>query len=239
MTLATVAHEVLEDGLLVVHAVSPAVPVDATARVEDYASRRGWALKVVKAGEFDDDQYRRNPVNRCYYCKTNLYARLQQVWQGPIASGANLDDLSDYRPGLVAASERQVVHPLIEAKITKPMVRAIASSLQLDDIADLPAQPCLSSRVETGIAINADDLIFIHRIERYLTRQLGAGDIRCRITASGVRIEVPAELRALHAQAWPQIQQELQRATLAEGRTLSGVGDYQRGSAFLRTDAGP
>lgn len=233
MTLAAIAHDVLGDRLMLVHALSPAVPAEASARVQNYAAVHGWVLKVVEAGEFADEQYLSNPVNRCYFCKTNLYARLQEVWAGPIASGANLDDLGDYRPGLLAASENKVVHPLIDARIDKSMVRAIAAHKQLDEIAELPAQPCLSSRVETGIAIDANDLLFVHHIEKFLTQALGPGDIRCRITASGVRVEVPDELQLKNKANWQQIYRELKQHVQIQGRVLVGVSDYNRGSAFL------
>ena len=94
-----------------------------------------------------------------------------------VASGANLDDLGDYRPGLLAAKEMQVVHPLIDAGINKSSVRAIAGVLGLSSVAQLPAQPCLSSRIETGIAINADDLVFVNKVETVIRSRLGAGDI--------------------------------------------------------------
>lgn len=233
MTLAAVAFQVLGQKVLLVHAMSPAVPPDATVRVKAYSERYGWPLQCVDAGEFADKRYRDNPVNRCYFCKTHLYARLIEVWDGPIASGANLDDLGDYRPGLLAASEKNVVHPLVEAGINKAMVRAIATHLELTDLAELPAQPCLSSRVETGIVIQADDLLFIHRIERYLASEFGAGDLRCRITAKGVRIEVPDSIRQLHSLKWNDVCSELERMVVADGRVFDGYTEYRRGSAFL------
>ncbi|MGQ7847916.1 hypothetical protein ACUNV4_25705 [Granulosicoccus sp. 3-233] len=233
MTLASVAHDVLGDRLQLVHAVSPAVPEEAGERIRYHAERFGWSVEWVDAREFSDERYRKNPVNRCYYCKTNLYTRLSEVWDGPIASGANLDDLGDYRPGLLAASEKQVVHPLIDAGIDKAMVRAIARHQKLEDVAELPAQPCLSSRVETGIAINADDLLFVHRTERYLEDVLGPGDLRCRITADGVRIEVPDALRQGHASQWSSLKEELQRRIDEDGRQFAGIDSYRRGSAFL------
>lgn len=230
LTLASVAHSVLGSKVLMVHAQSPAVPGEATRRVRDLSKRFSWPLQCIDAGEFADERYRANPVNRCYFCKTNLYARLRDVWNGPIASGANLDDLGDYRPGLLAAKEKNVVHPLIEANITKASVRRLAAHMQLGDVAELPAQPCLSSRVETGIAINADDLFFVHRIERYLTGVLGHGDIRCRITADGVRIEVPDSVQTDGNTPWLR---ELEQRVHAEGRTVSEISTYHRGSAFL------
>ena len=143
-----------------------------------------------------------------------------------------MDDLGDYRPGLLAAKEKNVVHPLIDAGIDKPMVRAIAHRLALTDIAQLPAQPCLSSRVETGITINPDDLLFVHKIEKFLVRELGPGDLRCRITADGVRVEVPQQLKDQHS-SWPQFYASLSKLIEDEDRELTEVADYQRGSAFL------
>ncbi len=232
-TLAAVAHEVLGERVLMVHAVSPAVPPEATERVQYYARQLGWRLTLVDAGEFDDNDYRQNPVNRCYYCKSNLYARVKKAWSGTIASGANLDDLGDYRPGLLAAREKQVVHPLIDAGIDKQAVRAIATSLKLELVADLPAQPCLSSRIETGIAISAADLQFVNQIESFLSGLLGIGDIRCRITADGVRIEIADDLQAQNVDIWDSVCEELRLRVSGSGRTLAGFSSYQRGSSFL------
>ena len=123
MTLAAFAHRLWLSGGMgsveMIHAVSPAVPPAATERVRMRAEREGWRLTVTGAGEFDDPRYRDNPVNRCYFCKTNLYDRIRTLTAGAIASGANLDDLGDYRPGLLAASERAIVHPYIEAGIER------------------------------------------------------------------------------------------------------------------------
>ncbi|MFK7995574.1 MAG: TIGR00268 family protein [Granulosicoccus sp.] len=233
-TLAAVAHDVLGERALMVHATSPAVPPDATKRVQHSASSFGWNLKIVDAGEFSDEQYRQNPVNRCYYCKSNLYHRIHEVWGGTVASGANLDDLGDYRPGLLAASEKQVVHPLIDAGIDKATVRIIATGLGLESVADLPAQPCLSSRIETGIAIDAGDLMFVHKVETLLANRLGRGDIRCRITAAGVRIEVDDELQRVNEDAWQKVCIEVTHMIIDSNRMLAGFTGYERGSAFLK-----
>lgn len=232
-TLAAVAHEELGRKALMVHAMSPAVAPEATARVERYALQFGWKLKLVDAGEFDDEQYRLNPVDRCYYCKSNLYRRVRHVWQGSVASGANMDDLGDYRPGLLAAKESAVVHPLIDAGIDKAMVRVIARYFGLEEVAELPAQPCLSSRIETGISIDADDLSFVHKVEKQLIGILGSGDVRCRITAYGVRVEVDDCLQRTDAGNWTRAQAEVASLIEESGRTLAGFSPYQRGSAFL------
>ncbi|MCB8877747.1 adenine nucleotide alpha-hydrolase family protein [Acidisoma silvae] len=223
MTLAHVAHRRLAD-VIMVHAVSPAVPDHATARVRAHAAREGWNLIVTGAGEFGDPRYRLNPVNRCYFCKTNLYARIAQVTDKTIASGANLDDLSDYRPGLTAAAEHGVVHPYVLAGMNKVAVRAFARSYDLAEIAELPAQPCLSSRVETGLAIRAEDLAFIDRMERLLAATSPkTANIRCRITHAGVVIEGDPGLDEAVAKA----------LCLDEGRSYGGLRPYRRGAAFL------
>ena len=238
MTLATVAFRSLHNDVIMVHAISPAVPVEATDRVKRYARSQGWKLEIVDAGEMSDERYKQNPVNRCYFCKSNLYGRISEVWSGLIASGANVDDLGDYRPGLLAAKEKKVVHPLIDAGIDKSMVRSIAGLLKLSDIAQLPAQPCLSSRVETGITIKADDLLFVHKVEKFLARELGAGDLRCRIAAEGVRIEVPQHLKEQHA-SWSQFYESLSSLIQGEGRELAEVAEYKRGSAFIGSEDQP
>jgi uncharacterized protein len=224
MTLAHAAHRARVPGLRVVHALSPAVPPEATARVREHAARYNWTLTEVDAGEFADPAYRANPVNRCYFCKTNLYTRIAHVTDGPIASGANLDDLGDYRPGLTAAAEHRVRHPFVEAAMTKEAVRALARDYHLDDIAELPAQPCLSSRVETGIAISAADLAFVAHMERTLAPHVPPGtDHRCRITHHGVVVEAAdASLHAIAA-----------ALCAAEQRPFLGIRPYRRGAAFL------
>ena len=102
MTLAVVAHRA-KAGTQVFHAVSPAVPVEATERVKTHAEKEGWHLNIIDAGEIHDPEYVANPANRCYFCKTNLYDTVTGETTLTVASGTNLDDLGDYRPGLIAA----------------------------------------------------------------------------------------------------------------------------------------
>jgi uncharacterized protein len=233
MTLAAFAHRLHQSGgmapVAMIHAVSPAVPSAATERVRARGEREGWRLTVTGAGEFDDKRYRDNPVNRCYFCKTNLYDRIRVLTTGAIASGANLDDLGDYRPGLLAAAERSVVHPYIEAEMDKASVRALARQLGLDEVAELPAQPCLSSRVETGIAIDPADLAFIDLMETRLAALGTAGmAVRCRVTHVGITIEAgttAADGEPLAVLAGALCQEH--------GRHLVGVGPYRRGAMFV------
>lgn len=231
LTLAYVAHRDSDCPATMVHAVSPAVPPSATARVQTYAKREGWQLNLVEAGEFADPPYLANPVNRCYFCKSNLYSRINLLTAGPIASGANVDDLGDYRPGLTAAAEYRVVHPYIDSDIDKDAIRALARWLGLGDIAELPAQPCLASRVETGLGINADDLSFIDEVEQTLRQRFAdMGTVRCRITHTGVVIEVGGEARVTD----DEIAAAATPLCIRDGRSFAGVRPYRQGSAFLR-----
>lgn len=231
MTLAYIAHRFSSKSVNMVHALSPAVPVEATMRIKEYAAREGWNLSLVDAGEFSDPSYRANPVNRCYFCKSNLYDRIGGLSSGVIASGTNVDDLGDFRPGLKAAAERNVVHPFVEARISKNGIRELARMHGLTDIAELPAQPCLSSRVETGIHIDADDLAFIDAAERHLRAHAPAGaNVRCRLTRNGIVLEAggASDLNLDHlAQLAGVFCKEA-------GRDFAGARPYRQGSAFLQ-----
>ena len=236
MTLAVVAHRRLRH-VEVFHAVSPAVPPEATARVKEQARREGWRLHVVDAGEFADDDYLANPVDRCYFCKRNLYDAILPLTDAVVVSGANLDDLGDYRPGLKAANEHAVRHPFVDAGIDKSGVRAIARHLRLDDLADLPAAPCLSSRVETGIAIDPQELTIIHRVERRLRDELHPATVRCRLRAGGVAVELDrGTLEGLSADARAGVCEQVAAAWRAHGDERPvRLEVYKQGSAFLRT----
>jgi len=237
ITLMTVAHRVRNEPTIAVHAVSPAVPAQATRRCRALAQRWGWQLQIIDAGEFADQQYRANPANRCYFCKSNLFdAVLNKLSDSPdtIATGTNSDDLDDYRPGLQAAAERNIWQPFVQAGINKAMIRQIANANGLGKLAQLPAQPCLSSRIETGIAINASDLQFVNHVERLLGRLVGTGDNRCRITNDGVVIQLPDKHQALTDTAARQkLSTQLERVCQREHRQLHRIEPYRKGSAFL------
>ena len=238
MTLAVVAHRVLGGSATMLHAVSAAVPADATERVERYARREGWRLERIDAGELHDARYVANPVNRCYFCKTNLYSTIAPLADAgaTIVSGTNTDDLGDFRPGLAAAAEHAVRHPYVECGIGKSTVRAIATRLGLDDLAELPAAPCLSSRVETGIAIDPAVLKAIDACERMVRNATGAATVRCRVRRAALVIELDdATLSALDASARAVLAGELDERMAAAGvsRTVR-FEPYRMGSAFLR-----
>jgi len=239
MTLAVVAQRALGAASAMFHAVSPAVPAEATERVRRYAAREGWRLRLLDAGEFGDPAYRNNPVNRCFYCKTNLYQAIARQTEAAVVSGANLDDLQDYRPGLQAAGEHGVRHPLVEAGVDKAMVRAVARHLGLADLAELPASPCLSSRIETGLPIQPDILTLIHRVERYLTQQLQPRTVRCRFRRSGIVIELDREsFTALTARNKRRLVAAVETLCRQAGCELPlGFELYRPGSAFLHGGA--
>lgn len=235
MTLASVARAVLGDGAMMIHAVSPAVPAAATARVRDHARRGGWRLAEIDAGEFADPRYRANPANRCFFCKTSLYGAMARRAAGTLVSGTNLDDLGDWRPGLRAAADHGVRHPYVEAGIDKAGVRAIARDRGLDDLAELPAAPCLSSRVETGIRVEPETLAAIDRVETALRERLAPETVRCRVRAAGVSVELDAaSFAALDAPALDALRAEVATRFGGIAPATVSVGPYRRGSAFLR-----
>lgn len=235
MTLAHLVHSHHGARARMVHAQSPAVPAEATERVRQHAHRFGWTLSLIDAGEFADPRYRANPVDRCYFCKNNLYGRIAEKFAGVILSGTNTDDLGDYRPGLKAAAEHGVRHPFVEAGMAKSDVRVFARTLGLDDIAELPAAPCLASRIETGIGIDAADLALADRVEHRLRAELGALDVRCRITARGVRLELAGDaLEGLLSPRGGATRSAVEEIVAGSGRAFLGYAPYRRGSAFLR-----
>ena len=236
MTLAHVAHRFSRARTTMYHADGPAVPATAGARARAHAARHGWPLVLLDAGEYSDERYRANPVDRCYYCKSNLYTRIRSLTADAIVSGTNCDDLSDYRPGLRAAAENGVLHPYVEAGIDKTAVYALAVALGLEDLERLPAQPCLASRVETGIAITAADLAFIDHVEQRLAERLGPETVlRCRVTSAGVVIELADAGEGASVEVAREIGE---LACGAQKRGFAGVRPYRRGAAFRRDTPG-
>ena len=241
MTLAVVANRANGESQMF-HALSPAVPERATQRVKNYADKEGWNLCLIDAGEIHDPQYLANPANRCYFCKTNLYDTICEHTDLVVISGTNMDDLGDYRPGLVAADEHAVRHPYVEAGISKSEIRDIARSLGLSDLQDLPAAPCLSSRVMTGIAIDEKLLPIINEAEESLWQSLQLfipiKGVRCRIRPDEVAIEIDTheEVDATSAYAREAIgivTTLFEKHGYQEYLQTVSVEPYKRGSAFL------
>ena len=235
LTLAALAHAVLGSRAAMYHAQSPAVPFDATARVEAMAAARGWRLEVFDAGEFARAEYLANPLDRCFYCKTSLYASIRTRTAAQLVSGTNLDDLGEYRPGLRAAREHAVRHPYVEVGASKETVRAMARMLGLGNVAELPAAPCLSSRIETGIGIDAAMLSLVHASERLVGAAVAARTVRCRVRAVGVVLELDAAtLDGIDPQRREELAGEVSGIFAGAGlaRAVS-FAPYRNGSAFL------
>jgi len=240
MTLAVIAHRE-QPATQIFHAISPAVPAQATERVKAHAEKEGWSLNLINAGEMHDPQYLANPANRCYFCKTNLYDTVLENTELTVASGTNLDDLGDYRPGLVAAEEHQVCHPYVEVEVDKAALREVAGELGLDDLKDLPAAPCLSSRVTTGIAIDADMLPIINDVEEQLWQALSLEvalkGVRCRIRHGEVAIQLETisdvDFEKLASRHGAVVKDFFVAAGFPEQVAQVVFEPYEKGSAFL------
>lgn len=231
MVLAYMAHRYANASIRVFHAISPAVPRVATERVKRYSDSYGWQLQLIDAGELVNESYRSNPVDRCFYCKSSLYGRIRSITNLQIASGTNIDDLSDYRPGLRAADIHNVLHPFVEAGLSKSSIYTLAEEHRLYDLASLPAQPCLASRIETGTRVDAGSLRLVESIEILVQESLPAIEtLRCRITSRGVFLEC-FPLPSVSQQQ--QVNAEIARFCSEFGLIYGGFRAYRRGSAFL------
>ncbi len=194
--VAKIAYDVLGDRALAVTAKSPSLLPEELEDAIDQASSIGIAHQIVETHEMDNPNYVSNPVNRCYFCKSELHDTLKplglKLGYSYVIDGVNADDLQDYRPGIQAAKERGARSPLAELGITKMEVREIAKFLGLS-YWNKPAQPCLSSRFPYGEEITVTKLNRVGRAEIYL-RRLGYENIRVRSTGDTAKIELPAEL---------------------------------------------
>ena len=192
--LAVAAQRVLGAQALAVTAVSPALAARELADAVALAQSFGLTHRTLQTAELERAGYAANAPNRCYFCKTELYSHLCQLAAAEgfawVVNGANTDDLGDYRPGLQAAAERQVRSPLVEAGMSKAMVRELARQWDIP-VWDKPAQPCLSSRIPYGIPVSVETLARIEQAEDYL-RGLGLREVRARHHDKLCRLEVGA-----------------------------------------------
>lgn len=193
--VAKIAYDVLGDRALAVTAVSPSLLPEELEDASFQAAEIGIAHKIIQTHEMDNPNYTANPVNRCYFCKSELHDNLKplalQLGYPYIVDGVNADDLRDYRPGIQAAKERGVRSPLAEVGVTKAEVRQLSQYLGLSWW-DKPAQPCLSSRFPYGEEITVAKLQRVGRAEIYL-RRLGWQNLRVRSEGDTARIELPPE----------------------------------------------
>ncbi len=193
--VAKIAYDVLGDRAIAVTAVSPSLLPEELEDACFQAAEIGIAHKIVQTHEMDNPNYTANPVNRCYFCKSELHDTLKplatQFGYPYVVDGVNADDLRDYRPGIQAAKERGVRSPLAEVGVTKAEVRQLSQQLGLHSW-DKPAQPCLSSRFPYGEEITVGKLQRVGRAEIYL-RRLGWRNLRVRSEGDTARIELPPE----------------------------------------------
>lgn len=193
--VAKIAYDVLGDRALAVTAVSPSLLPEELEDAKIQAATIGIPHKIVQTHEMENPNYTSNPVNRCYFCKSELHDTLKplalQLGYPYVVDGVNADDLHDYRPGIQAAKERGARSPLAEVGVTKVEVRQLSQQLGLPWW-DKPAQPCLSSRFPYGEEITVAKLQRVGRGEIYL-RKLGWQNLRVRSEGDTARIELPPE----------------------------------------------
>ncbi len=190
--VAFVAAEVLGSKALAVTSGSASLKRSDLNLAETLGSAWGINHEVIVTDELSKPDYRSNPVNRCFHCKTSLYSSLAEICKGKnievILNGTNTDDLGDHRPGLIAADNYQVCSPLVEAGFTKADVRSLANELGLKN-ANKPQSACLSSRFPYGTSINEDLLSQVEQSESVL-EMLGFTQFRVRHHGELARIEV-------------------------------------------------
>lgn len=196
--LAEFAHRVLGEESLAVTADSPSLPRRELAAAVELAARRGWRHVVIRTSELEDERYASNPRDRCYFCKTALFEQLVPMAREsgvPILLGTNTDDLSDWRPGAKAATERGSLSPLVEAGLSKADVRETSLRFGLPT-ASKPAAACLASRFAYGVRVTevglgrveaAEDFLLAKGFEVVRVRDLG--DERTRIEVGSDEVE--------------------------------------------------
>jgi uncharacterized protein len=228
--LLAVAHRTLGNQALGVIADSPSLPRQALAEALATAKGFGALVEVVQTDEIDDPRYAVNPMNRCYFCKAELFQRLDLLVRergfAAIAYGENADDPAHLRPGSQAAAEFAVLAPLKQAGLTKVDVRELSRELGLPT-ADAPAQPCLSSRIPHGTPVTREALALIEAGEAFV-RSLGFRVFRVRYL-DGVS---PAARVQIAPDEMPRL--ESLREPLADGLLAAGFGAVEIDPAGYR-----
>lgn len=199
--VAAAAARALGERAVAVTGVSGSLAESEREAAGALTRRLGIRHRYLETHEMDDPAYRANQGDRCYHCKSELFDRLGELAEAEgyaaIATGDNLDDLGGHRPGMQAAAERRVRHPLIQAGLGKASIRALARALGLPNHAK-PAAPCLASRVPAGTAVSPEVLARIEAAEAGV-RRLGFPVLRVRHHDQVARLELPSDdlLRAL------------------------------------------
>ena len=228
--VAYVAAEALGENALAVTSGSKSLKRSDLSLTGELAEKWGMRHRIIVTDEVTKPEYRANPVNRCFHCKTSLYEALEQIaaqeGYDHVLNGTNTDDLGDHRPGLIAARNYAVVSPLVDASFAKPDIRALAGALGLDN-ANKPQAACLSSRFPYGSHITEARLAQVEAAEDALA-ELGFTQFRVRHHEEVARIElVAAELpRAL------ELRESIQARVKATGYRFVAVdlGGFRSGS---------
>jgi uncharacterized protein len=234
--LAVMAHRVLGSRSLAVTADSESLAEAQRALALSVAGQYGFPHRVIRTSELRDPRYTRNAPDRCYHCKTELFRHLVPLAAAEgfahVAYGLVTDDLSDVRPGHRAAAEAGVRSPLADAGMDKEDVRAVSRELGLPT-SDLPASPCLSSRLPYGTEVTVEALRRVERAEEAV-RRLGFRELRVRHFGERARVEIaPAEMGRL---ADPSCRQAVEAAVRMSGYGAVEIDPegYRRGRLNLR-----
>jgi uncharacterized protein len=210
-----VAHDAIGERVIALTTTSPTMPDEDRDTAIKMAAEIGARHVVIDSNELEVPGYAANPINRCYLCKTNLFevceAQASALGIGEIVDGLNLDDLYDYRPGMKAAAERRVRHPLVEAELSKAEIRELSRSLGLETW-DRPASPCLSSRFPYGTEITPEGLRKVAEGEKLL-HALGFRVARVRYHGDVARIELERDqiARVFEPEIRDTVERELKR----------------------------
>ena len=231
-----VAHEVLGDKARAITAISPTFPPEEQEIAQDFTKKRGIEHILVASQELENEGYASNSGDRCYFCKSELFElaqdRAEQLHIPWVLDGTIVDDLGDHRPGLQAAKEKQVRHPLVEAGFSKEQVRFLAREMGIH-VWNKPSFACLGSRFPVGTKVNLERVIQVQRVESML-RKFGFHQFRARWHslegAPMVRIECSEQDMRLLLE--PGVRETVTELCKKEGFrwvTMDLVG-YQKGS---------
>jgi uncharacterized protein len=230
--LASVANEVLGKHTMVVFAHSTIYTYHEREEAESLARKLDFRFITIETNELENPQFVANSIDRCYYCKREMFQQLQKIastegldW---IADGSNYDDRGDYRPGRKALAELGIRSPLCEVELTKKEIRSLSKKMRLPTW-DKPASPCLATRIPYGLSVTRDILRRIADGEQYL-RNLGIRECRLRHHDNIARIEVDEKDMVLLLKN--QIRRDLVKQMKALGYTYVtlDLGGYRSGS---------
>lgn len=190
--LLYIAKKVLGKNIIAVIATSPTYTTEELSLAKKIAKKIKVKFKVIKTDELQDKNFIKNPTNRCYFCKKELFSKLKEIKDKEkfenIIDGTNYDDKFDFRPGNLAKKEFGVISPLFDAKLTKEEIRYFSKKFKLPTY-DKPSSACLASRIPYSEEITIDKLSKINNAETTL-RNLGFNQVRVRLHQGIARIEV-------------------------------------------------